>query len=223
VQAQLAELERLARLKRFFSPHLAELIVSGGEELLKSHRRYITVVFIDLRGFTAFAEAEEPEEVMGMLRSFHREMGRLIVEYGGTLQSYTGDGMMIFFNDPLEMPNHEETAVRMVVAMRAVSERLRDQWHRQGYDLDFGAGIAAGYATLGAIGFEGRSDYAAIGRVTNLAARLCAQAPRGHILISERVYRKIEDRVETELFGELSLKGFREPIVARNVLRLAAG
>jgi class 3 adenylate cyclase len=220
VEAQTAELERLGRLKRFFSPHLAEMIVSEKEDLLGSHRRNITVVFLDLRGFTAFAEVVDPEEVMGVLRGFHAEMGRLIIGYEATLERFTGDGMMIFLNDPVEVADPENRAVRMALEMRDASERLRVDWRKQGYELDFGAGIAAGYATLGAIGFDGRYDYGAIGRVTNLAARLCDESPPGHILVSEKVFGAVENVVTTEPFGDLSLKGFQNPIPARKVLGL---
>jgi class 3 adenylate cyclase len=220
VEAQAAEIGRLERLKRFLSPYLAEMIVSEQEDFLGSHRRNITVVFLDLRGFTAFSEAVDPEEVMSVLRGFHAEMGRLIVRFEATLERFTGDGMMIFLNDPVEVADPEHRAVRMAIDMRDASERLRVDWRRQGYELDFGAGIAAGYATLGAIGFEGRYDYGAIGRVTNLAARLCDESPPGHILISERVFGAIENIVKTEPFGDLSLKGFPKPVPARKVLGL---
>ena len=221
VNEQLAELDRLARLKRFFSPQLAELIVTGGAEgLLRSHRRNITVVFVDLRGFTAFSEVEEPEEVMGMLGEFHAEMGRLIVAYEGTLERFTGDGMMVFFNDPVELSAPEERGMRMAVAMRDAFSMLRDQWLKRGYDLALGIGVTSGYATLGAIGFEGRFDYAAVGSVVNLAARLCDESPGGHILISQRILGAIEGIVETEPYGELSLKGFPRAVTAHNVIRL---
>ncbi|MGH7473401.1 MAG: response regulator, partial [Candidatus Methylomirabilales bacterium] len=187
VQEQLAQLERLGRLKRFFSPQLAELIVAGGvEDPLKTHRREVTVVFLDLRGFTAFAEISEPEEVMGVLREYHTEMGKLILAHEGTLERFTGDGMMIFFNDPVPMPDPEERAIRMALAMRDRVAELIVTWRKRGYELDFGVGIAQGYATIGAIGFEGRWDYGAIGTVTNLAARLCGEAKPGQILISKR-------------------------------------
>ena len=177
VQEQVTQLERLGRLKRFFSPHLAELIVAGGaEDPLKTPRREVTVVFLDLRGFTAFAETSEPEEVMGVLREYHAEMGKLILEHDGTLERFTGDGMMIFFNDPTPVPNPAERALRMAVAMRDRVAELIVKWRKRGYDLDFGVGIAQGYATIGAIGFEGRWDYGAIGTVTNLAARLCGRS-----------------------------------------------
>jgi class 3 adenylate cyclase len=169
--------EQLSRLKRFFSPQLAARILTGGaEDPLKTHRREVTVVFLDLRGFTTFAEQVEPEEVMGVLRDYHAEMGKLILEHEGTLERFTGDGMMIFFNDPVPTPNPAERALRMALAMRERVEELSKRWRRRGYDLALGIGIAQGYATIGAIGFEGRWDYGAIGTVTNLAARLCGEA-----------------------------------------------
>ena len=197
VEEQVGQLERLGRLKRFFSPQLAELIVAGGtDDPLKTHRREVTVVFLDLRGFTAFAETAEPEEVMGVLREYHAEMGKLILDHEGTLERFTGDGMMIFFNDPVPVANPEERAIRMADAMRARIRVLGAQWRRHGYDLDLGMGIAKGYATIGAIGFEGRRDYAAIGSVTNLAFRLCAEAAPGQILISQRIYAAVPDLVD---------------------------
>jgi class 3 adenylate cyclase len=221
VHEQVGQLERLGRLKRFFSPQLADLIVSGdAEDPLKSHRREITVVFLDLRGFTAFAETSEPEEVMGVLREYHAEMGRLIVAHEGTLERFTGDGMMIFFNDPIPVPNPAERAVRMAVAMRDRVVELTGKWRKKGFELDLGVGIAQGYATIGAIGFEGRWDYGAIGTVTNLAARLCGEAKPGQILISQRLLVTIEDLVESDPVGELALKGFHRPVSAYNVRRL---
>ena len=221
VEAQVAQLERLERLKRFFSPQLAEMIVSGdADDPLKSHRREITVVFLDLRGFTSFAETSEPEEVMGVLREYHAEMGRLILEHEGTLERFTGDGMMIFFNDPVPVSDAPERAVRMAVAMRRRVDELLARWKKRGYDIDFGVGIAQGYATIGAIGFEGRLDYGAIGTVTNLAARLCGEAKPGQILISQRVYGAVEDSVDVEELGGLTLRGFSKPVPAFNVLRL---
>jgi adenylate cyclase len=218
---QVAQLERMGRLKRFFSPHLAELIVGGGaEDPLKSHRRDITVVFLDLRGFTAFAETAEPEEVMGVLREYHAEMGRLVLEHEGTLERFTGDGMMIFFNDPLPVDNPAERAIRMALAMRARVTNLAQGWRKRGFELDFGVGLAKGYATIGAIGFEGRWDYGAIGTVTNLAARLCGEAKPGQVLISSRMVGTIEELVEVEPVGELSLKGFLRPVTAFNIVRL---
>jgi class 3 adenylate cyclase len=221
VVAQVAELENLGRLKRFFSPQLAEAILSGGaEDPLKSHRREITVVFLDLRGFTAFAETAEPEEVMSVLREYHAEMGKLIVAHEGTLERFTGDGMMIFFNDPVVVENPSERAIRMAVAMRERVQDLAKRWRKLGHDLDFGVGIAQGYATIGAIGFEGRWDYGAIGSVTNMAARLCGEARPGQILISRRVYSAVEDLVDATSVGELTLKGFSRPLPAYEVSTL---
>jgi class 3 adenylate cyclase len=221
VAEQVAELERVGRLKRFFSPQLAEMIVTGGaEDPLKTHRREVTVVFLDLRGFTAFAETSEPEEVMGVLREYHAEMGRLILAHEGTLERFTGDGMMIFFNDPVLVPNPGERAIRMALAMRDRVRELTVRWRKLGYELDFGIGLAQGYATIGAIGFEGRWDYGAIGTVTNLAARLCGEAKPGQILVPRRFLGTVEDLVEVEPVGELSLKGFHRPVTTYNVIRL---
>jgi class 3 adenylate cyclase len=221
VAEQVAELERVSRLKRFFSPPLAEAIVAGGAaDPLKPHRREISVVFLDLRGFTAFAETSEPEEVSEVLESYHAEVGRFIVEHEGTLERFTGDGMMIFFNDPAPVANPEERAVRMAEAMRARIRVLGAEWRRRGYDLDLGMGIAKGYATIGAIGFEGRRDYAAIGSVTNLAFRLCTEAAPGQILISQRIYAAVADLVEAKEVGPLQLKGFHRPVVAYEIAHL---
>jgi adenylate cyclase len=215
VADQLAELERIGRLKRFFSPQLAELIVSTGEDrLLESHRREVTVVFCDLRGFTAFAETTEPEEVMGVLREYHTALGELIFRFEGTLERFAGDGLMVFFNDPVPCPDPAPRAVRMALAMRLRVGELTETWRRRGHHLDFGVGIAQGYATLGKIGFEGRFDYAAIGTVTNLAARLCGEADGGQILISQRVYAAVETLAIAEPVGELVLKGFVKPVLA---------
>jgi class 3 adenylate cyclase len=221
VQEQVTQLERLGRLKRFFSPQLAELIVAGGaEDPLKTHRREVTVVFLDLRGFTAFAETAEPEEVMGVLREYHAAMGKLILEHEGTLERFTGDGMMIFFNDPVEVANPAERAIRMALAMRERVKELTVKWRKLGYELDFGVGIAQGYATIGGIGFEGRWDYGAIGTVTNLASRLCGEAKPSQILVSQRLLGTVEELVEVEPVGELSLKGFHRPVTAHNILRM---
>jgi adenylate cyclase len=213
VTEQVAQLERLGRLKRFFSPQLAELIVAGGaDDPLRTHRREVSVVFVDLRGFTAFAETAEPEEVMGVLREYHVEMGRLILAHEGTLERFTGDGMMIFFNDPVEVPNPAERAIRMAVAMRDGVSGLAARWRKRGWDLALGVGIAQGYATIGAIGFEGRMDYGAIGTVTNLAARLCGEAAGGQILVSARVAGAVEDIVEADDVGPVTLKGLARPV-----------
>lgn len=221
VQEQLGELERMGRLKRFFSPQLSELVVSaGGEKLLQSHRREVTVVFCDLREYTAFSEAAEPEEVMEVLREYHTALGHLIFRFEGTLERFTGDGLMVFFNDPLPCEDHAARAVRMAVAMRQEMTKLIDTWQRRGHQLDFGVGISQGYATLGMIGFEGRVDYAAVGPSINLASRLCDTAQHGQILISQRVFTSVEDLVEADPVGELVLKGLRDPVLAYNVVRL---
>jgi adenylate cyclase len=221
VADQVAQLERLGRLKRFFSSQLAELIVAGGaDDPLRSHRREVTVVFVDLRGFTAFAESVEPEELMGVLRVYHAQMGKLVLEFEGTLERFTGDGMMVFFNDPLPVPDPAARAIRMAVAMRARVTELSVEWRRRDYDLDFGVGVAQGYATIGAIGFEGRWDYGAIGSVTNLAARLCGEAKPGQILVPRRLLAAVESLVEAEPVGELTLKGFHRPVAAYNIVGL---
>ncbi len=221
VQDQVGQLERLGRLKRFFSPQLAELIVTGGAaDPLKTHRQEITVVFLDLRGFTSFAETAEPEEVMGVLREYHAEMGKLVLAHEGTLERFTGDGMMIFFNDPVPVPNPAERAIRMALAMRERVVELIAQWRKLGHELDFGVGIAQGYATIGGIGFEGRWDYGAIGTVTNLASRLCGDARHSQILVSQRLLGAVEELIDVEAVGELSLKGFHRPVTAYNILRM---
>jgi len=215
----VAEVERLGRLKRFFSPSVADLILAGNtEDPLKSHRREIAVVFLDLRGFTAFSETTDPEEVMGALAEYHAAMGELVMSHSGTLERFTGDGMMIFFNDPVLIENPAAEAVRMALDMRQRFATLAQGWHKRGYDLSMGIGIAQGYATIGAIGFEGRRDYGAIGNVCNLAARLCGEAKGGQILISQRVQGSIEDIAKTEPIGELPLKGFHKPVKVFEVL-----
>jgi adenylate cyclase len=221
VQEQVQQLERLGRLKRFFSPQLAEMIVNGGaEDPLKTHRRDLVVVYLDLRGFTAFAESAEPEEVMDVLHEYHAAMGKLIMEYEGTLEHFAGDGMMIFFNDPVPVDNAAERALRMSLAMRERVRELTVGWRKLGHDLDFGVGIAQGYATIGAIGYEGRWEYGAIGSVPNLAARLCGEAKAGEILAAQRLLGKVEDLVETESAGDLTLKGFHRPVAAYKILGL---
>ena len=223
VAEQISELERVGRLRRFFSPHLADLIVNGGaDDPLKSHRSEITVVFLDLRGFTAFAEVAEPEEVMGVLREYYQVTGKLILEYEGTLEHFTGDGITILFNDPVPIPNPSERAVRMALAIRENVGRMAKDWVKRGYELSLGIGIAQGFATIGAIGFEGRWDYSAIGTVTNLAARLCGEAPGDQILISQRVYAVVEPLLEVGPHEVMTLKGFRRPVIAYRVHGLKA-
>ncbi len=213
VQAQVQQLGRMGRLRRFLSPQVADLVVeSGDESFLESHRREIVVVFCDLRGFTAFAETAEPEEVMDVLREYHGALGELIFQYQGTLEHFAGDGLMVFFNDPLPCEDPPAQAVRMTVAIRARVDDLTATWARRGHELGFGAGIAQGYATLGRIGFDGRFDYAAIGSVTNLASRLCSEAAPGQILVTQRVLAGTEDIVVSEAVGELALKGFSRPV-----------
>lgn len=221
VRQQVEEMERISRFKRYLSPQIAETILrTDDDSLFKSHRREITVVFLDLRGFTAFSDSAEPEEVMELLRSYHAEMGKLIFKFEGTVEHFAGDGIMVFFNDPIPCENHTEKAVRMALEMRDRGKELRLGWLKKGYDLDVGVGVASGYATLGNIGFEGRMDYGAIGNVTNVAARLCGEAKGGQILVSQRVLAAVEELVEIEPVGELSLKGFHRPVPAYNVLRV---
>jgi len=221
VQEQVDALDRMGRLRRFLSPQLAEMIISSGDEsFLKSHRREITVVFCDLRGFTAFAETVEPEDLMLVLNQYHAALGDLVHRFEGTLERFAGDGLMVIFNDPLPCPDGPRRAVRMAVAMRGRVTQLVEEWSRQGHELDFGVGIAQGHATLGQIGFEGRSDYTAIGSVTNLAARLCGAAAPRQILISQRVYTAAEDILVADSVGELALRGFSRPARAYNVVGL---
>jgi adenylate cyclase len=221
VADQVGQIEQMSRLKRFFSPPLADAILAGGAaDPLRPHRREISVVFLDLRGFTAFAEMSEPEEVSEVLAAYHDEVGRIIQAHEGTLERFTGDGMMIFFNDPVPVPNAEERAVRMAEAMRARVRVLAGEWRRRGYDLDLAMGIAKGYATIGAIGFEGRQDYAAIGSVTNLAFRLCTEAAGDQILISQRIHAAVADLVNANEIGPLQLKGFHRPVPAYEIVEL---
>lgn len=221
VQDQVEQLERLGRLKRFFSPQLAELIIAGGaDDPLKAHRREVTVVFLDLRGFTAFTEVSEPEEVISILNEYHVEMSKLILEYEGTLEHFAGDGIMIIFNDPVLLTNPTERAIRMALAMRNRIVELKDKWQKSGHSLDCGFGIAHGYATIGAIGFEGRKDYCVIGSVANMAARLCAEAKGGQVLINQKTLSKVEDIVETESLDQFSLKGFSKPVAVFNIIKI---
>ena len=220
VKQQVDELQRVNRLKRYLSPQIAETILREDENLFKSHRREITVVFLDLRGFTSFSDNAEPEEVMEVLRGYHAAMGKLIFDFDGTLERFAGDGIMIFFNDPIPCADHTEKAVRMALAMQSKVEELRAEWLKRGYELDLGIGMAAGYATLGNIGFEGRMDYSAIGNVTNLAARLCAEARARQVLTNQRTLSKIEKLVDYEPLEELQLKGVARPVAAFNIVKL---
>ena len=221
VAEQLGEIERVGRLKRFLSPQVAEFVVSSGHDrMLESHRRDVTVVFCDLRGFTAFSETAEPEEVMSILREYHAGLGALINNFEGTIERFNGDGVMVLFNDPLPCPDPSVRAVRMAVEMRDCIAGLTARWRKHGHELGFGIGIAHGYATLGCVGFEGRFQYSVTGTVANLAARLCDQAKSGEILIDSKVHAAVESMAELEPVGELALKGLHRPVLAFNVREL---
>ncbi len=221
VEKQLGEIERIRKLERFLAPQVAQLIASsdGHDSLLDSHRREVTVVFCDLRGFTAFTESTEPEEAMAVLREYHAALGELIFRYEGTLDRYAGDGVMILFNAPIEFADHTKRAVKMAVEMRDTIGLLTQKWRNRGHSLGFGVGIALGYATLGQIGFEQRLEYAAIGSVTNLASRLCDEAKANQIVVSRRVFGMVEPWVEGNSLEELNLKGFNHPVLAVEILR----
>jgi adenylate cyclase len=222
VDQQLGELERMSRLRRFLPPQVADLIVAqGNEHQLESHRREITALFCDLRGFTGFSESSDPEDVMALLSQYHRAIGGIIHKHGGTLERYAGDGVMVVFNDPLPVENPALKAVQMALELREALTALMDRWRRLGHELGFGIGISHGYATLGTIGFEGRFDYAAIGTVSNVASRLCDEAQPGQILISPRVLMAVEHLVSVELVGEFALKGLRRPMEVHNVKDVA--
>jgi class 3 adenylate cyclase/putative methionine-R-sulfoxide reductase with GAF domain len=224
VTDQVGEIERMGRLRRFLPPQVADLIVaSGSEKQLESHRREITALFCDLRGFTGFSESSDPEDVMALLRDYHAAIGEIIIKYSGTLERYAGDGVMVVFNDPVPVDNPALQAVLMALEMRDAIGAMTDKWRRMGHDIGFGIGIAHGFATLGTIGFEGRFDYAAIGTVSNVASRLCDEAKPGQILISPRVLMEIEDAIAVEPVGEFTLKGIRRPLAAYNVLAVRAG
>jgi adenylate cyclase len=224
VSDQVAEIDRMSRLRRFLPPQVADLIVSSGaEKQLESHRREITALFCDLRGFTAFSESADPEDVMKLLREYHAAIGAIIFKYGGTLERFVGDEVMVIFNDPIPLPNPSLHAVQMAIEMRASIGALVENWRKLGHEIGFGIGIAHGYATLGTIGFEGRFDYAAIGTVSNVASRLCDEAKPGQILISSRVLAEVKDAVTVESAGSLTLKGIRRPVEVFNVVGAAAG
>ena len=217
VEEKVHEVEQLSRLRGFVSPQIAEMIVSGGEEALRSHRRDITVLFSDFRGFTAFAETSEPEDVIGVLSEFHAAVGPLVFEHHGTLSQFAGDGMMVFFNDPVPVDQPALAAVRLGVAMRACAEELRTHWQALGHDLTLGVGIASGFATCGRIGFDGRFEYTVMGTVVNLAARLCGAAAGGQVLITNRVLAATQPLVDAVSIGELDLKGLTRPVPAYDV------
>jgi len=215
VREQVDELGRLGRLRRFLSPQIADVVMSqGADDFLAGHRREITVVFADLRGFTPFSESAEPEEALGVLRAYHAAMGEVIFHHEGTVEHFAGDGMMVFFNDPVPIPEPQLQATRMALAMQTRFAELEAGWRKRGYDLGLGIGIAVGYATLGRIGFEGRFDYGAVGMVVILGQRLCSAAKTGEILVSSRVHAAIEDAVEARSVGDIELKGFHQPVPA---------
>jgi class 3 adenylate cyclase len=219
VADQVGEIERMGRLRRFLPPQVADLIVaSGTEKQLESHRREITALFCDLRGFTGFTESADAEDVMALLRDYHAAIGELVIRYTGTLERDAGDGVMVVFNDPVPVENPALQAVLMALELRNALGDLTQTWNRLGHEIGFGIGIAHGFATLGTIGYEGRFDYAAIGTVSNVASRLCDEAKPGQILISARVLTKVENAVTVEPVGEFELKGIRRPLAAYNVL-----
>ncbi len=221
VRRQANEIQRISRLKRYLSPQIADAVLNANEgDLFKTHRREITVIFLDLRGFTAFSDRAEPEEVMELLRGYHTEMGRLIFKYEGTLEHFAGDGIMVFFNDPVPCEEHTLRAVEMALAIRSRVTELRRSWLESGHDLHLGVGLATGHAAVGNIGFEGRMDYGAIGNVTNLASRLCKEAKGGQILTNRETLSRIENLVYAEPLAELQLKGLARPVAAFNILKL---
>ena len=221
VAAQVDEIERVGRLKRFLAPQIVDTIVSsGGETILEHHRRDIVVLFCDMRGFTAFSETGEPEDVMAVLGEYHDALGPLIHRYEGTLERFTGDGMLVLFNDPVPCPDPALRAARLAVEMREAVASLARSWMARGHEIGFGVGIAQGYATLGRIGFEGRSDYTSIGTVTNLAARLCDEAKDGQILVTRRIAAAIDNLAEFEPLGDLALKGLSRPVSVLNLRTL---
>ena len=221
VRQQADTIKRISRLRGYLSPQIAEAVLtSEDDDLFKSHRREITVVFLDLRGFTAFSDRTEPEEVMELLRSYYTEMGKLIFKFEGTLEHFAGDGIKVFFNDPVLCEDHTERAVRMALEIRSKVKELRTGWLKRGYELDLGVGLAADCAALGNIGFEGRMEYGAVGNVTNLAARLCGVAEGGQVLTDRKTFSKVGDFVEAEALEELYLKGFVRPVAPFNIVNL---
>jgi adenylate cyclase len=220
VHEQVAQVERLSRMKRFFSRAVAEAIVAGGEELLEPHRREITAVFLDLRGFTSFTDRADPDEVLELLRAYHATLGRTVDDFGGTLEHFAGDGVMIFFNDPIEVENPAERAIRMALALQRAFNPIADAWAKLGHDVGLGIGIAQGDTTLGVIGFEQRWEYAAIGNVPNLAARLCGAAHAGEIILDVQTQQDIVHIADTEFVGALTLRGFQQPVRAFKLRRM---
>jgi class 3 adenylate cyclase/CheY-like chemotaxis protein len=220
VDEKVREVERLTTLRRFVSPQLAEAIASGGEGILASHRREITVLFCDLRGFTSFAETAEPEEVMAVLREFHHAVGPMIFEHQGTIAQFTGDGMLVFFNDPVQLDDPAWESVQLAVRMRDRTAELSQQWRRRGHALELGIGIAVGFATCGEIGFDGRTEYTAIGTVVNLAARICGIAAGGQILVTHRIHTAVDDRAVVTSLGEIELKGLSRPVPIAEITSL---
>ena len=218
VQEQIGELKRMERLKRYLSPQIAETILEKEDNLFKTHRREITIVFLDLRGFTAFSDDAEPEEVMEFLRDYHAEMGALIFKFEGTLERFVGDGIVVIFNDPLPCAEHGRKAVGMALEMRDRVKELRVTWTKKGYDLDLGVGLATGYATLGTIGFEGRMDYSSVGNLPNLAARMCAEAKGGQVLTDQKTMSRLEDEFDSEAFEAVQLKGLSRPVRVFNII-----
>jgi adenylate cyclase len=218
VKKQVADLERMARLKRYLSPQIAETILGEDTDLFKTHRREITIVFLDLRGFTAFSDDAEPEEVMEFLRHYHTEMGRLVFKFEGTLERFMGDGIVVIFNDPIPCEEHTHKAARMAIEMRDRVKELRTAWRKKGYDLDLGVGFVSGYATLGTMGFEGRMDYGTVGNLPNLASRLCAEAKGGQILTDQKTMSRLEEAFDAEPIEALSLKGIHKPVPAFNII-----
>lgn len=224
VASQIAEIERMSRLRRFMAPQLADLVMSGGAELtLESHRREVAVVFADLRGFTAFAETSEPEEMIGTIREYHAALGEIIFRHEGTLERFLGDGLMVVLNDPVPCPDPALRAIRMALDMRERMAELSTRWRKRGLELGFGVGIAFGFATLGVVGFEGRQDYTAMGTVANLAARLCSEAHADQILISQRIAGLLEGRIAADPVGPFSLKGISRPVTAYSLRELQRG
>jgi adenylate cyclase len=219
VNEQLGQLERLARLKRFLSPKVADLIVAGHlDDPMATRRREVTIMFVDMRGFTAFSETAAPEDVLGVLREYHAEVGRLVMAHEGTIEHFAGDGVMLIFNDPVQLPDPALSAVRMALELRDSVTRLAQGWKKLGFEIGCGIGIAQGYATIGTIGFSGRQDYGVIGAVNNLAARLCGEASAGQILIAQRVFGRVEGKVDVERLGDVPLKGMHSPVPVYNVL-----